>query len=215
MPGFCQVLTEGHEVAAQRPSAAPASGRHREDDSGDPCEQPYNDDHGRDSIALREDFPMSTRGLDVTALRCRLTSERPPRQKVNNRRSTLKICWSLVRALGVILAVVLPPPGTGRPSRAAPGTGPADSPPRMARLTIAFAISLVVTSDCCPGPRRRNYSLFVNVARYREQLMLEFSEKPLARASAVASACGSPDTHGHDRSVAGWRGFRMTGPAHV
>jgi hypothetical protein len=34
---------------------------------------------------------MSTRGLDVSAVRYRLTSERPPRQNVNTRRSTLKI----------------------------------------------------------------------------------------------------------------------------
>jgi len=34
---------------------------------------------------------MSTRGLDVAAVRCRLISQRPPRQKVNIRRSTLKI----------------------------------------------------------------------------------------------------------------------------
>ena len=36
--------------------------------------------------------------------------------------------------------------------------------------------------------------------------MLEFSEKPLTRASAVPSAGGNPDPDGHDRSVAGLRG---------
>ena len=36
--------------------------------------------------------------------------------------------------------------------------------------------------------------------------MLEFSEKPLARASAVASVPGYPDADGRDRSVAGMRG---------
>jgi hypothetical protein len=35
--------------------------------------------------------------------------------------------------------------------------------------------------------------------------MLEFSEKPLARATAMASAGGIPGADGRDRSVAGWR----------
>jgi hypothetical protein len=35
--------------------------------------------------------------------------------------------------------------------------------------------------------------------------MLEFSEKPFGRASAVASAGGNADADGHHRSVAGPR----------
>jgi hypothetical protein len=43
--------------------------------------------------------------------------------------------------------------------------------------------------------------------------MLEFSEKPLTRASAVPSAGGNPDPDGHDRSVAGLRGQARRPPA--
>jgi hypothetical protein len=42
--------------------------------------------------------------------------------------------------------------------------------------------------------------------------MLEFSEKPLARSSAVASEGGNPDADGHDRSVAGLRGQALRPP---
>jgi hypothetical protein len=43
--------------------------------------------------------------------------------------------------------------------------------------------------------------------------MLEFSEKPLARSSAVASAGGNPDADRHDRSGAGLRGQALRPPA--
>jgi hypothetical protein len=45
--------------------------------------------------------------------------------------------------------------------------------------------------------------------------MLEFSEKPLARSSAVATAGGNPDADGHDRSVAGLRWQALRPPAYL
>ena len=45
--------------------------------------------------------------------------------------------------------------------------------------------------------------------------MLKFSEKPLARPSAVASAGGNPDTDGHDRSVAGLQWQALRPPAYL
>jgi hypothetical protein len=45
--------------------------------------------------------------------------------------------------------------------------------------------------------------------------MLEFSEKPLARSSAVASAGGNPDADRHDRSVAGLRWQALRPPAYL
>ena len=44
--------------------------------------------------------------------------------------------------------------------------------------------------------------------------MLEFSEKPLTRASAVPSAGGNPDADGHDRSVVGLRWQALRSAAH-
>jgi hypothetical protein len=45
--------------------------------------------------------------------------------------------------------------------------------------------------------------------------MLKFSEKPLARASAVASSGANPDADGHDRSVAGLRWQALRPPAYL
>jgi hypothetical protein len=168
---------------------------------------------------------MSTRGLDVTAVSCSLTSERPPRPKVNIRRSTLKIYRS--GTLGVSLPGLGPGP-RDRPAAFRPRltelrvAAAAAAPARFSRRrpeetqfpwpwrAMAVAISVVITSDCCSGPRRRIYSLSVNVARCREQLMLEFCEKPLARSPAVAGAGANPDADRHDRSVPGlrWQALR-------
>ena len=99
---------------------------------------------------------MSTRGLDVTAVRCRLTSERPPRQKVNGRRSTLKIYRSgtlgaarpgLAPHLAIVLlfsGTVLLSSGTGLPSPgpAAAAAAPAQVfPARAAREAILAALA--------------------------------------------------------------------------
>jgi anti-anti-sigma factor len=60
----------------------------------------------------------------------------------------------------------------------------------VAHLAMAFMIIFVIASACCPGPRRQVYSQSANVARCREQLVLEFSEKP--HAQVVPSARSGP-----------------------